>query len=108
MCPYNVSRLIDTSDVASYTALDSLSNTEFDDLINVAPDNTHTDWGSTKIPNEGNLTLNELFVIYQLTTRGEYLYGGLNVYISKFSLRYSKSDGDEYIQYPMVSIIGKI
>ena len=103
VCPYNTSRLIDTGDVASYTAMDSLGGTEFIDVINIGPDNTHTDWGSNDIPNEGTLTLNKVFVIYQLTTRGEFVLDDL--YISKFSLQYSESDSGNYTQYPMVIII---
>lgn len=105
MCPHNVSRLIDTGDVASYSALNSVADiyiTEFIDLINVAPDNTHSDWGSDVIPNEGNLTFNEVFVIYQLTTRGEYYNFYNTSYISKFSLQYSESDNGDYMLHPMV------
>lgn len=103
MCPYNVSRLIDTSDVASYIALDSLSGREFDNVVNIAPDGAFMPWGSNEIPNEGNLTLNQVFVIYQLTTKGIVIT--TDRYISKFSLRYSESDNGDYMLYPMVIIV---
>lgn len=103
-CPYNATRLIDIDDVEDAVESASAStDRNLREIVNTRRDMS-SEWFNYIVPNQGNLTFKNNFVIERLSSRGKVYKDGpqdKEGYISKFSLS-SQDDGIMEI-YPQVS-----
>ena len=110
VCPVNATRVISTTDLLS--AVTDLTNDDgiFENILNTVPYwdlPLRREWGSRDLPNQGNLTFNNIFVITQFTTRGlVYFLGNAPTmrYVSKFMFTYSEEDNGNFTTHPEVDV----
>ena len=108
VCPDNATRVINTTDLLSAVTDPTNDDGPLENILNTIPYwdiPLRREWGSTDLPNQGNLTFSNIFVITQFTTRG-LVYFLNNVvtqrYVSKFMFTYSGEDSDNFTAYPEV------
>lgn len=111
VCPANATRVINTTDLLNAATTDPTNDDGvFENLLNTLPYwdiSLRREWGSTDLPNQGNLTFNNVFVVTQFTTRG-LVYRLNNAvtmrYVSKFMLTYSGEESGNFTTYPEVEV----
>ena len=100
-CQPEAVQLITPSDVVDSSLL---YGSEFEDILTVSEQNSFSDyWGDDEIPNEGNLTFQQPFVLLAITSMEYFLSD--DRFISNFSLQYSDSLNGSFHTYPRVSNI---
>ena len=110
VCPDNATRLISSDDLSSAETNTTNDAGALDNILTVIPFQQVVYWGSTDIPNQGNLTFSNTFVITQFITSGAnvivpFTNTYTSDYVSEFSFAYSDSinDTDDYELYSQVS-----
>ena len=100
-CRPEAVQLITPNDVVESSVLHGY---DFEDILTVTEQTSYSDfWHHYNIPNEGNLTFQQPFLLLAMTTMGYYLSG--DGFISNFSLQYSDSLNGSFHAYPQVSNI---
>lgn len=100
-CQPEAVQLITPSDVVDSSLL---HGSDFEDILTVTEQTSYTDyWRDDEIPNEGNLTFQQPFLLLAMTSMGFFLSD--DRYISNFSLQYSDSLNGSFHTYPRVSNI---
>lgn len=99
-CQPEAVQLITPSDVVDSSLL---HGSEFEDILTVTEQNSVLLWGDNDIPNEGNLTFQQPFLLLAMTSMGDRITD--NRFISNFSLQYSDSLNGSFHTYPRVSNI---
>lgn len=99
-CQPEAVQLITPSDVVDSSLL---YGSEFEDILTVTEQNSVLLWGDNDIPNEGNLTFQQPFLLLAMTSMGDRITD--NRFISNFSLQYSDSLNGSFHTYPRVSNI---
>lgn len=97
-CQPEAVQLITPSDVVDSSLL---HGSDFEDILTVAEQSLL--WGDNDIPNEGNLTFQQPFLLLAMTSMGDHISD--DRYISNFSLQYSDSLNGSFHTYPRVSNI---
>lgn len=100
-CQPEAVQLITPSDVVDSSLL---YGSEFEDILTVSQQTSSSDyWRQYEIPNEGNLTFQQPFLLLAMTSMGYFLSD--DRFISNFSLQYSDSLNGSFHTYPRVSNI---
>ena len=99
-CQPEAVQLITPNDVVASSVL---HGSDFEDILTVTEQNSALLWGDNDIPNEGNLTFQQPFLLLAMTSMGDHITD--DRFISNFSLQYSDSLNGSFHAYPQVSNI---
>ena len=101
-CPANSVQLITSNEVIDSSVLHGDNFSEVVDTTHIF-NRYFWEIRGQFIPNQGNLTFNDTYVLLGITTAGDVQFPDRQFYVSNFSLHYSESLNSSFMFYPKVT-----